>query len=90
MEIKGTLSFIAVLLATSAFAAGAEETTGTATPRPDATAAMRALLADPAFAAAPAPAENGYDFATADDIPGFGPLDPAEHERRVVRLVREY
>jgi hypothetical protein len=89
MEIKGTFLFIAILLVTSAFAAGAAETTGTASPPPDATAAIRALLADPDFVAAPTPAENAYDFATADGVPGFGPLDASDHERRVARLVRE-
>lgn len=89
MEIKGSLLFIAILLATSAFAASGGETAGTAPPAPDATAAIRALLADPDFAAAATPAENAYDFASVDGVPGFGPLEPADNDRRVARLVRE-
>jgi hypothetical protein len=93
MDIKGTFLFVAILLATSAFAAKSQETTGTITGKPmtneEATSAIRALLADPNFAVVPMLAENAYDFATGEAIPGFGPLDAAEAERRLARLGRE-
>ena len=86
MDIKGTFLFIAILLATSAFAVRAQEITAKPMTNEEATAAIRALLADPEFAAVPVLAENAYDFATGDGIPGFGPLDAAEGDRRLARL----
>jgi len=87
MATKTTILFVTILLITS-LAARAQETNGSApNPPADATATMRALLADPDFASGPALVENAYDFATGNAIPGFGPLDAAEP--RLAHLIRE-
>jgi hypothetical protein len=89
MAIKTTILFVTILLITS-LAARAQETNGSApNPSVDATTAIRLLLADPDFATGPALAENAYDFATGAGIPGFGPLDAAEGERRLAHLIWE-
>ena len=49
----------------------------------DATATMRALLADPTLWASTGLAENAYDFNAPNGIPGFGPMDPPD--RRVAK-----
>jgi hypothetical protein len=84
MTIRRTVGLAAIGLVATTLGASAQETTSAAPDRPaDATAVIRALLADRDFAAVSPLAENAYDFATADAIPGFGPIDGADSERRL-------
>jgi hypothetical protein len=53
----------------------------------DATALMRALLADGTIEHSIGLAENAYDFNAAGTVPGSGPLENGE--RRVARVVGE-
>ena len=55
----------------------------------DATAAIHAMLADPAFSGAPGLAENAYDFNVPGGIPGFGPMGAGIPEPRFARAGRE-
>ena len=58
-------------------------------PTADATAAMRAMLADPSFSVAPGLAENAYDFNAPGGIPGFGPMEAEVPDRRFARAGSE-
>ena len=50
-------------------------------------ALRRVWTADPAIRNFIGIAENQYDFATGSDIPGFGPLTPADDVARMVRQI---
>jgi hypothetical protein len=87
--LLGTLGLIA-----SPFFADAQDLAGRATePSPvakapvDATATMRALLAEQVIRESGGLAENAYDFNAPDGVPGFGPMDSGD--RRVARFGRE-
>ncbi|MFL4969027.1 MAG: hypothetical protein ACJ8FU_14235 [Xanthobacteraceae bacterium] len=87
--LLGTLGLIA-----SPFFADAQEVTDHSTaPQSavkmptDATAAMRALLAEWVIRDATGLAENAYDFNAPDGVPGFGPMDSGD--RRLARVGRE-
>jgi hypothetical protein len=90
--LLGTLGLIA-----SPFFADAQDLAGHSTaPQPvtnapaapvDATAAMRALLAERVIQDSAGLAENAYDFNAPDGVPGFGPMDSGD--RRLARVGRE-
>jgi hypothetical protein len=87
--LLGTLGLIA-----SPFFADAQEVAGHSTaPQPaakapvDATATMRALLAERVIQDSAGLAENAYDFNAPDGVPGFGPMDSGD--RRIARVGRE-
>jgi hypothetical protein len=87
--LLGTLGLIA-----SPFFADAQDVVGRSTePQPvakapvDATAAMRALLAEWVVRDATGLAENAYDFNAPDGVPGFGPMEGGD--RRLARVGRE-
>jgi hypothetical protein len=44
----------------------------------DMTDRMRAIVADPAIRDFAGPAENAFDFAKPDGVPGFGPMRPTD------------
>ncbi len=50
-------------------------------------ALRRVWTSDPAIRNFIGIAENQYDFATGSDIPGFGPLTPADDVARMVRQI---
>ena len=50
-------------------------------------ALRRVWSSDPAIRSFIGIAENQYDFATGSDIPGFGPLTPADDVARMVREI---
>ncbi len=85
----GVLGLIA-----SPFFADAQDAVPRATEKPpavqapaDATAVMRALLADHAIGVSPGLAENSYDFNAPSGVPGFGPMESPD--RRLARVLRE-
>jgi hypothetical protein len=87
--LLGTLGLIA-----APFFAHAQDVAAPSTaPQPvanspvDATAAMRALLAEWVIRDATGLAENSYDFNAPDGVPGFGPIEGSD--RRLARVGRE-
>jgi hypothetical protein len=84
MKIVSTVLLVALGLMVSTLSAAAQGLLGNAAelqatpcdlaPTADATAAMRAMLADPGFSSAPGLAENAYDFNVPGGVPGFGPM----------------
>ncbi len=52
-------------------------------------ALRRVWTSDPAIRNFIGIAENQYDFATGSDIPGFGPLTPADDVARMVRQIMQ-
>jgi len=87
--LLGTLGLIAPPFLADAQDVGSRSTAPLpAAPAPaDATAVMRALLAERAFQESAGLAENSYDFNAPDGVPGFGPIESGE--RRLARIVRE-
>ena len=54
--------------------------------KPDASVDIRAVLADPSVKGFIGLAENAWNFAKPDDVPGFGPLAAEEAKRLVLRM----
>jgi hypothetical protein len=54
--------------------------------KPDASVDIRAVLADPSVKGFIGLAENAWNFAEPDDVPGFGPLAADEAKRLVLRM----
>jgi hypothetical protein len=87
--LLGTLGLIA-----SPFFADAQDLAGRSTQLPpvaktpaDATATMRALLAERLIQDGVGLTENAYDFNAPDGVPGFGPMEGGD--RRIARVGRE-
>ena len=54
--------------------------------KPGASVDIRAVLADPSVKGFIGLAENAWNFAEPDDVPGFGPLAADEARRLVLRM----
>jgi hypothetical protein len=99
MKITSTMLLVVLGLMVSTLSAAAQGLLGNAAeleavpcdlaPTADATAAMRAMLADPSFSAAPGLAENAYDFNVPGGIPGFGPMGAGIPDGRFARAGSE-
>jgi hypothetical protein len=95
MTTGRTALLAAMGLIASTLLAGAQEVgaaqpqvAASATSQPvDATAAMHALLRDPAMKSSIGLAENSYDFNAPNGVPGFGPIDSPPIDRRYVRVI---
>jgi len=74
---------------TGDFSAGSQAAASETSPPQvgDATATMRALVHDPVVTGSLVPVENAYDFNAPNGVPGFGPIDSAQPDRRLAQII---
>jgi len=73
---------------TGDFSAGSQAAASETSPQAaDATATMRALVHDPVVTGSLVPVENAYDFNAPNGVPGFGPIDSAQADRRLAQII---